>query len=374
MKTKPKQRLLAIGEANSVHFLSRTVALSHYCSETFIMSEVAAIDSDYWHNKLENVKIVSVPHGKLVRLKFFFHLLFNRFDVVFVHGAILRDRVELQIIQFLKLLNANVITHAMGYDVLEEQIVNDSSTKSRQRIEMTKQVLAASNLVIAKNQNLYNAIKQMQPKANAKIFDWGLDDSVFFYIKNKVVKDSNEFVLFSPRGLNSFYRIFEIVKAYVLFIRQNPNITTKLLQTGYDCNEVYKKEIIDYLKNEGLTERVKFLPSLVPVEVAHYYQTVDCTIMFPPSDGLPQSLLESFSCGTPVVGPPIAPYFDWVNNDKLGILSESDKVEDLSRAIEIMHNNIKNFGKKIIVESCLERVASVNSLNRASKMLIEDTL
>ena len=96
--------------------------------------------------------------------------------------------------------------------------------------------------------------------------------------------------------------------------------------------------------------------------------------MFPPSDGLPQSLLESFSCGTPVVGPPIAPYFDWVNNDKLGILSESDKVEDLARAIEIMHNNIKNFGKKIIVESCLERVASVNSLNRASKMLIEDTL
>jgi glycosyltransferase involved in cell wall biosynthesis len=81
-------------------------------------------------------------------------------------------------------------------------------------------------------------------------------------------------------------------------------------------------------------------------ELARIYNFCDAMIIPSKQDNLPNTMLESLSCGTPVIGTPAGGIAEILLNPELGILSESHDPADLASAIR--NFSLKRFDCKLI--------------------------
>ena len=72
-------------------------------------------------------------------------------------------------------------------------------------------------------------------------------------------------------------------------------------------------------------------------EMVDAYNIADVTVVSSIEDNLPNILLESLSCGTPVVGFKIAGIKDNIVNDFNGYLADLGNIDMLSKAIKKLH-------------------------------------
>lgn len=372
--------LMAFGDTGSVHFLSRTLALSRSFSTTVIMNDQPKLlSTPFWKQKMGSIEHSTLPHGNLVRLKFYLQILINTPTLIFVHGGGILDVVILRIISICKLKNTKVLTHIMGYEILDDQLQKHSVEGKAARLKRTRKLLKLSTYVIAKNDHLLCAIVEKSPKCNAHIFDWGLDNTIFnaentveFGTLPKVEKD--EFLFLSPRSLNSYYNILQIVKAFFLFTKAIPSKKFQLLITEYGADEHYKAKIEDFITKNNLSDRVLFVGEQTPEQIAILYRKVDCSVMYPPSDGLPQSLLESLSCGTPVIGPKIIPYTEWLTNESAGLLVQVNNTESLANAMVKALTLYDRRNSKTVRATCASTMEKVANTSDAGKVLVDKLL
>ncbi len=324
MKPIRQKKLFAFGNTKSVHFLSRTISLSEYFNETIILSDrPGVLNTEYWRKRAVGIKLVSLPHGKLVRFKFYIKLIFGSPSLVFLHGGFFsKNSVTNAITRICKLLRSKVLLHIMGSEVLQEDAIKNA-----------KRIISLSSHIIAKNEHLREALIRLNAPASKIIMcPWGIDNTIFNSTTSNVELselyiEEDVFVFFSPRILSPFYRIFEIVKAFNQVKKIHSHLL--LIITEYLPDKIYKDQIVEFINVENLESSIKFIDNLDPVSMATLYRRASCTVMYPLSDGLPQSLLESLACGTPVVGPAIPPYTDILQNKDIGLLVDSQNTNEL---------------------------------------------
>ncbi|MGH8214477.1 MAG: glycosyltransferase, partial [Rhodanobacteraceae bacterium] len=76
---------------------------------------------------------------------------------------------------------------------------------------------------------------------------------------------------------------------------------TTLLIVGEGPEEPRLRQLAEHL---GVTPRVRFLGSIPHLELCKYYNSADATVMASSREGMPNVVLESLACGTPVVAAP----------------------------------------------------------------------
>ena len=122
---------------------------------------------------------------------------------------------------------------------------------------------------------------------------------------------------------------------------------------------------IDYARDIGIDpENIEFLDQITHQQLVSYYQKSDVFILFSESENLPCVILESFSCGTPVISNNvggIAEYFPkdfgFLENDKSNIIPLLLKIHAGYKFAdpEVMHNYaVKHFSQKSIAEKFSE--------------------
>jgi glycosyltransferase involved in cell wall biosynthesis len=76
-----------------------------------------------------------------------------------------------------------------------------------------------------------------------------------------------------------------------------------------------------------------------PNEMALAYSLADVFVISSLEDNLPNTVLESFACGTPVVGFKVGGIPDMIRDGVNGLLAESKNSQDLAQKIQMLLEN-----------------------------------
>jgi len=95
-----------------------------------------------------------------------------------------------------------------------------------------------------------------------------------------------------------------------------------------------KKALIRQTQTLGMEKRVLFCGAVEHHCLVDYFQAADLLALASHSEGWPTIILESMACGTPVVSPAIGGIPEIITNDNLGILTENNQPELLTRAFK----------------------------------------
>lgn len=150
------------------------------------------------------------------------------------------------------------------------------------------------------------------------------------YQENSVLKKHN-YLLFCGRLIETKGAIY-LVKAFELINQKHKGVKLIIIGDGYERDKLEK-----YVTRKKMNKRVTFLGNKSNKELTKYYKHATLTVV--PSIGMensPMAILESFSCGTPVVASKLGGIPELVKNNFTGMLFKPGDVHDLSLKIEYL--------------------------------------
>ena len=287
--------ICAIGASTSTHVASRVKCFAARGHRVFLISDARV--------GIEGVTEL-VPSGRPIRGLRSLSLLLSvpglirscRPDVVHVHFAYnplawmaaVADRHPL-------------VVSVMGGDVLFDE--QGRPTPSGRRL--TLRLLESADLITSKSDFLIGVLDRLGGFGAKTIkVVWGVDLKHFRRVDAGSLRTAlglgpEDRVILSPRILQRFYNVHEIVEAMPRVVAAIPD--ARLLITEYQADPVYRAEISRRVEALGLGEHVRFVGSVPHDEMPQHYSLADVTVAVPPSDGLPQTLLEGMACGAPSI-------------------------------------------------------------------------
>jgi glycosyltransferase involved in cell wall biosynthesis len=207
-----------------------------------------------------------------------------------------------------------IVVSVMGGDIL----FDEQGRPTRRGKHLTGGLLRRANLVTAKSEHLRRELIRLGIDEQRTItLKWGVDRQIFQRQETKRLRRSlglsdNQPVVFSPRMMQPFYNIHLLIEAMPTVLRDHPG--TVLLLSEHQADEGYRRELTELILHHNLTENVKLIGDLKHEEMAQWYSLAAVTIAIPPSDGLPQSLLEAMACETPNILSRLARYNETVEH------------------------------------------------------------
>jgi glycosyltransferase involved in cell wall biosynthesis len=192
-----------------------------------------------------------------------------------------------------------LVVSVMGGDVLFDE--QGSPTPSGRRL--TRRLLESADLITAKSEFLIGVLDQLGGFAGKAIkVVWGVDLKHFRRVdagglRTTLGLEPEDRVILSPRILQRFYNVHLIAEAMPQIVEKVPR--ARLLITEYQADPAYRAEISRRVETLGIGKHVRFVGSVPHDEMPQYYSLAEVTVAVPPSDGLPQTLLEGMACGAP---------------------------------------------------------------------------
>ncbi|MDB5280349.1 MAG: glycosyl transferase group 1 [Ferruginibacter sp.] len=224
--------------------------------------------------------------------------------------------------------------------------------------KLDKQIAALKSRAIKKRKSdlifvtptdwLYNQAKQSSTFKNicGTCIAYPIDTSFFSpqraldLRKENNIKEGNVVFLFVAHAIKIYRKGFDIL-VDALSNLKHLNIT--LLVLG-NC---------EYLEVQGLD--VRLLGSIKDNDVLrNYYSMADAFIIPSREDNLPNVMLESLACGTPVIGFPVGGIKEHIVDYKTGMLAKEISAGALANAMEEFHTNKKAFDQDFIVSYARE--------------------
>jgi glycosyltransferase involved in cell wall biosynthesis len=111
----------------------------------------------------------------------------------------------------------------------------------------------------------------------------------------------------------------------------------QLIAVGEVSPEIQKDLTLDTVFTGSISD---------PLELAKVYNYCDAMVIPSKQDNLPNTMLESLACGTPVIGTPAGGIAEILKNPIFGILSETHDAVDLAKAIRSF--SAESFERKLI--------------------------
>jgi glycosyltransferase involved in cell wall biosynthesis len=160
-------------------------------------------------------------------------------------------------------------------------------------------------------------------------------------------------VILSPKILQPFYRVDLVVEAMAIVRRRCPDAV--LVLSEYEADATYRQELARRVEELGLGEQVRFAGVVADGAMPAYYSLADLSIAIPPSDGLPQALLESMACETPQILSKLARYEEIVQHEESAYFVDPDPeaiADGIVRLLEdeTLRSRIAKEGRRIVEE------------------------
>lgn len=178
----------------------------------------------------------------------------------------------------------------------------------------------------------------------SKIIPYGINTNVFKrYAKDCIksmlnIDNNNPIFLFVADKLSNFRKGFDILLDAFTQIKINYNVN--LIAIGEKSETNHFKDI----KFTGLVHDELLM--------AMYYNVADAFIIPSREDNLPNTMLESLCCGTPVIGLKIGGITETINEGENGYLADQISGASLYKQLERFLINLKSFNNdKIAVRS-----------------------
>lgn len=127
----------------------------------------------------------------------------------------------------------------------------------------------------------------------------------------------------------------EAIKA----IHQLNNANVKLKIIGGIKDEVYYQQLLKYINDNNLRDRVEFCG--LKKNIFEEYKKLDILVLCSITEALPTVIIEALSCGIPVIAAncPVGPT-EILNNSNYGIIYDLGDVDMLVESIEVLINEI----------------------------------
>ena len=175
-----------------------------------------------------------------------------------------------------------------------------------------------------------------------------------FYEDMEIPTDAK--VIFSPRAMNSLYRIDIIVEAFFNLERKIKNTFLILLNYATDPDYLhYINCLVNKRTNKNKVKLLLDLPLPYP-NINLLYAISSVTVSIPKTDGMPQTTYESFAAGCPVVGSDLSTYDGILDHEHSGLRVSGNSAKEVSDAIfrviseKTLREKIINNSKKIVLK------------------------
>ncbi|MBA2620612.1 MAG: glycosyltransferase family 4 protein [Acidobacteria bacterium] len=133
-------------------------------------------------------------------------------------------------------------------------------------------------------------------------------------------------VFLSNRNFESHYNVACTLRAFALIRKDVPEAQLVVAGDGPEKDKLHR------LAEELKLRNIEFLGAVAPEKMPEVYARADIYLNSPSIDNMPNSIIEAFSCGLPVVSTNAGgiPYI--VENEKTGLLVDVNDCEALARA------------------------------------------
>ncbi len=155
--------------------------------------------------------------------------------------------------------------------------------------------------------------------------------------------------------------IFELVEAYKLLKKKYPKLKLVIAGDGSVLSDIKNKII-----NEKI-EGVQFTGYISGKSKLEVFNNSSCYALPSYSEGMPNSVLEAFMVGLPVIATPVGGLVDIWNQEKMGSFIKIKDVTSIYHAIELLLLNRKkcqkigNYNKKLAIKNYIPKKV-VNTL------------
>jgi glycosyltransferase involved in cell wall biosynthesis len=248
-----------------------------------------------------------------------------------------------------------LVVSVMGGDVLFDE--QGSPTPSGRRL--TLRLLESADLITSKSDFLVQVLDRLGGFGSKAIkVVWGVDLKRFRRVDAGGLRATLGFgpedrVILSPRILQRFYNVHVIVEAMPRIVTAIPG--ARLLITEYQADLAYRDEISRRVDALGLGKHVRFVGSVPHDEMPQHYSLAEVTVGVPPSDGLPQTLLEGMACGVPSILSQLRRYEELVTHGESAFfvdISPESIADGVIRLLEdaALRERIASTGREIVAK------------------------
>lgn len=234
-----------------------------------------------------------------------------------------------------------------GFHILGDKIANPEMADLEEKVWKRKMSYIRQH----KNINIVSPSKFLFTYSeHSKTFD----GYIHYNIPNSV--DTNIFINHDKTVARKYFN-FPAGKTLVLFLNSHTwHKGTDMIYTVLG-NKSYNNLHFIGLGNEAAdTDQITYLPlTYNERELSILYAAADFFLLPSREDNLPNMMLESLSCGTPVIGTPIGGIPDVVRNGINGILAKDDTAEAIAAVLEEINNNLYQFDHSKIRAGIVEK-------------------
>jgi len=173
------------------------------------------------------------------------------------------------------------------------------------------------------------------PKEKIALIYPGIDMSLFHPSKRV---ESDEQVVFYPRGFDSIYDTDTLFSAMKLIHEKRPDVKFMLLGIGTEFDR-FRGNVLKF----DLWKSVTYLGHIPNNELPEYLASADVSITTALSDGgIPVSTIEALACGVPVVSTDAGDAKFWVRDGESGYVVEKKNSEMIAvRVLDILSDKEK---------------------------------
>lgn len=197
--------------------------------------------------------------------------------------------------------------------------------------KMILQAAARASAIIAVSEALGRALRDLGiPPGKIHVLPNGVD--LQFFNPGNRAEARQRLAMESPTFLS--VGSLKEAKGHDIAIRSLKHIAgAKLIVIGSGPFESKLKKLVASL---GLQSRVSFTGQMHASELLGYYQAADCLLLISRREGMPNVVLESIACGTPVIASNVGGIAEIINAPAMGQLindRQPDKVAQAWRSI-----------------------------------------
>lgn len=188
-------------------------------------------------------------------------------------------------------------------------------------LKKVDKIFSTSN-VMAKETNRY-------VEKEISVVPFGIDTEIFSPDAEKIQND--EITIGLVKALERKYGIDKLIEVFGLLKKRNPELNLKLMLVGGgSLAEKFRQKV----QSMGLANNTIFTGNISHSKVSDYHRKLDIAVYLSTVESFGVSVLESLSCGVPVVVSDVGGLPEIVEDGETGIIVKEGNIDDACLAVE----------------------------------------